>query len=529
MPQRQKPSFNARLLFPAIVGAYILLDWVSHIHPYHHLNITPWSPAAGLALSFLMYRPRAGAATLFVAIALAELLIRQGLPGWSTALLTALALTLGYSCLAAWLRHRFPACRPFCNRGGFVVWIASILLGTLLNSFAFITIMQIAGLIPIDAWSGAAIRHWIGDMVGIVVFMPLFWLLAARRDRALLRQEVLTWETLGYIGLALIIVLAGSGLGPEGSAKHFYFLFLPVIWAASRQGLAGAAISAVAVQLMIIMAVESLGFQELPVFEVQLLAFVLAGVGFFMGVTIEEHRQISLRLHQTLRLAAAGEMTAALAHELNQPLTALNAYGSACEQLVARGETGPVLTGAIRRMLEESKRAGEVLRRLRDFFRTGSTRLELTELDRVLACAAQTLQAKAAAEKAEIVLPPPSGLVILADSLQLEVVLRNLLANALDAVSGDQEGGRRVTIRIDRGDSKQALITVEDSGPGVSEELAERLFQPFVSTKPAGLGIGLAISRDIVEGHGGKLWVEPGNHGVMKLTLPYEESDPSAR
>lgn len=522
-------SINSRQAFPAVICAYVLLDWVSHIHPYHHLNITPWSPAAGLALTLLMYVPRSGAIILFLSIAIAELLIRQGLAGWSTAVLSAFSLTSGYSCLAVWLRRQFPSRKPFQDRREFILWLGCVLLGTLLNSFVFISVMRLPGLIPEDAWSGAVIRHWIGDSVGIVVFMPLFWMLADTNGRSNLKRHVASWEFFGYISLAVIITLAGSGLGPEGSSKHFYFLFLPLIWAASRQGLAGAAIGAVAVQLMIITAVQSLGFQELPVFEVQLLAFVLASVGLFMGVTIEEHRQISLRLHQTLRLAAAGEMAAALAHELNQPLTALKAYGSACQQLIERGETGAALTSALGKMVGESTRAAEVLRRLRDFFRTGSTHLAQVSLDQLLAQAAQTLGSRISAGSVDLILPPPTEVSILADALQLEVVFRNLLANALEAAAGNTHGVRRVSVHVNREDKEILLISVEDSGPGVTEELSERIFQPFVSTKSSGLGIGLAISRDIVEAHGGKLWVEPGDHGVLKLTLPYEETDARTR
>lgn len=515
MPQSQKPSINARLFFPAIIGAYILLDWVSNIHPSHQLNITPWSPAAGLALVLLLRLPKLGPPLLCCAIFLAEIFIRQGVAGWPTALLASSTLTAGYFALSKALRQGL-----FANDREFVVWLGTIVAGTLLNSMLFILIMGLSGLIPSGAWGGAIVRHWIGDLVGIVVFMPMFWQLSSAPGRRRLFVDGWNFQTFGYIGLTLAITWLGFGLGPAAASKYFYFLFLPVIWAASRQGVTGAAISAVAVQLMIIIAVLSLGFQELPVFELQLLALVLTTVGFFIGVTVDERRQASEQLRHSLRLAAASEMAAALAHELNQPLTALKMYGSACRQLLQRGETGDSLGDAIDRIMSESTRAADILHRLRDFFRTGGTRLCRTNLDDLLANAWASFENNNSASGVEISFPSPSGVTLWADPLQLEVVVRNLLANALDATI-DLET-RKIAIRIDQSVNDQVQISVEDNGSGVGSSVSNRLFEPFVSSKSTGLGLGLAMSRAIVEAHGGNLWAEAGEHGIFKLTLPLE-------
>jgi len=259
------------------------------------------------------------------------------------------------------------------------------------------------------------------------------------------------------------------------------------------------------------------------VYELQMLGAVLALVGFFIGVVVDEQRQAVEELKHTLRLAAAGEMASALAHELNQPMTALTAYGEVCEFLLARGETGNTLKDAIRRMVAESARAADVVRRLRDFFRTGATRLELMEVSSLVAAATSPFVARAAEQGIELkVGAAPEGQVFV-DRLQLEVVMRNLLSNAFEAVASRPPGGRSVTLSSAIEPAGALRLTVEDNGPGISPTTAGHVFEPFVSTKSSGLGLGLAISRAIIEAHGGSLWTEIGNRGVFKFTLPMQE------
>jgi C4-dicarboxylate-specific signal transduction histidine kinase len=215
-------------------------------------------------------------------------------------------------------------------------------------------------------------------------------------------------------------------------------------------------------------------------------------------------------------------MAGAIAHELNQPLTAVSAYGSACEALLEQGETGERLKDAIRRMVAESVRAAEVIRRLRDFFRAGTTRLEPIRLSDLLSSATAPFAARAAQESIDFVVSPVPDGVVLGDRPQLEIVIRNLLSNAFDAVPAGTRAGRSVRLSAELQGSDSICIGVEDSGPGLSGAAAAHLFEPFSSSKASGLGLGLAISRAIAEAHGGALWTELGSHGVFRLTLPVE-------
>jgi C4-dicarboxylate-specific signal transduction histidine kinase len=173
-------------------------------------------------------------------------------------------------------------------------------------------------------------------------------------------------------------------------------------------------------------------------------------------------------------------------------------------------------------MVSESLRAAEVIRRLRDFFRAGTTRLEPIPLSGLISSATAAFAARAAQEDVAFTVPPVPDSVVLGDRPQLEIVIRNLLSNAFDAVSSQPPGRRSVRLSAELQGSDRVCIGVEDSGPGISSGAAARLFEPFSSSKASGLGLGLAISRAIAEAHGGALWTELGNHGVFRLALPAE-------
>jgi len=194
----------------------------------------------------------------------------------------------------------------------------------------------------------------------------------------------------------------------------------------------------------------------------------------------------------------------------------------ACEELLNQGDTGERLRETIHRMVAESFRAADVVRRLRDFFRTGATSLEAIDLADLLTCALASFALKAQRQGIAVTVEATPPHTLLADRLQLEVVLRNLLSNAADAVAEQAPGQRRIRISTHPEGAGRVCVRIEDSGPGVSAATAARLFEAFHSSKASGLGLGLVISRAIVEAHGGHLVAEVADHGVFKLVLPTE-------
>ena len=508
---------------PFLIAGYVILDWASYIHASHGVNITPWSPAAALGLVFVMrFGPLAGIA-LFFAILLAEGVIRDLPMEVTLHLALALVLALGYTGIGEIMRRRFDPSLIFTDRSQLIAWVAIVLLGTLCVSAAFVSTLTLFDVISTADFREALARYWIGDMVGVLITMPLVAMLLDARGRALLMAEVKRWETLAYSIATVVVVGIALGLSAESDIKYFYVVFVPLVWAASRHGLAGAVVSAALAQLAIIAAAQLRGFPTVTVFEIQALTVVLVLVGFLVGVVIDEQIRTGAELRQSLRLAAAGDMAGALAHELNQPLTAMSAYATACEDLINQGEHGERLRKMVKHMVDESQRTSAVVTRLRDFFRTGDTKLELVALDGILESAVTAFGARAERNQVELRFSPLPGAFVFVDRLQIEVVVRNLLANAFDAVESQSSTDRTVHLSAERLGDDRVCIHIEDSGPGLGRISAGRLFEPFRSTKSSGLGLGLAISRSIAEAHGGRLWAEAAAHGTFSLMLPLEQ------
>jgi two-component system sensor kinase FixL len=513
------------LLALGFVALYVGLDFISYIEPLSGLNFTPWNPDPALGLVVWMRFGRRAAAPWLLAILLSEWLVR-GLPsGPMVALIASVSLTCGYGLIGEALRARFVTNAIVDTRRRLFSWLFVIVLGLFANALVYIAVLCLSSVVAPAQFGLSVMRFAVGDIVGAVVSMPLIWMLSGAEGRASLRAMLGSWDCAGYLALAVFMVWAVFyGVVASGGYRHFYLLFLPIVWAAGRHGLKGTGLAAFVMQVAIIGIVRVGDAAEVPFGELQLLGLALALVGFFIGVVVDEQRQAESELKQSLRLAAAGEMAAALAHELNQPMTALAAYGRASEHMLKRGDTGPLLVQTIGKMLHEAGRAAEVVRRLREFFRTGALQLETTNLADIM----DTISAQFALQCSQhqvllytAALPPLS---IRVDRLQIELVLRNLVANAMDAVLTQPLESRRIVVSGEALDYGRLRISVEDSGTGVSKAVLARLFEPFVSAKSSGLGLGLVLSRSIVEAHGGQLWAEAGERGLFRFILPLSES-----
>ena len=318
-----------------LIAGYVALDWASFFHPLHGLSITPWNPAPALGLVFVLRFGWKAVYPLVVAVFLADWWVRELPMPLLVTLVVSVFVAGADTAVGEILRRRLRGPGIFSDRRSLLEWAGIVIGGTCVTSFALTVALRTFGVIPADDWLHALAQSWIGDGVGILVTMPLLWMLFDERDRAVLSAAARHRDTIGQITLTALALWIAFGFGAE--FKYFYVLFLPIVWAAARQGLAGAVLSAAIIQVGIVGAVQWVGLAPIAVLEIQMLAVVLALVGFFVGVVVDEQQRISAELRQTLRLAAAGEMAGAIAHELNQPLTAVSAYGSACEALLEQG------------------------------------------------------------------------------------------------------------------------------------------------------------------------------------------------
>jgi two-component system sensor kinase FixL len=229
------------------------------------------------------------------------------------------------------------------------------------------------------------------------------------------------------------------------------------------------------------------------------------------------------------RFTALGEMASTLAHEINQPLTAINNYLRGCHRLAQRleGDPVPALQDALVKAGDQALRAGQIIRRLREFVARGDGERQIENLPRLIEDAS-TLALVGAREKAITVTfrLDPSAEQVMVDRIQIQQVLVNLIRNAFEILMGSG-GERELSIESQLlGDMVQ--ISVADSGAGLSPEVRAHLFQPFVTTKQKGMGLGLSICRTIVEAHGGKIWVDdrPNGGTIFHFTLRAPGGEP---
>lgn len=239
-------------------------------------------------------------------------------------------------------------------------------------------------------------------------------------------------------------------------------------------------------------------------------------------------------IHVT-RLASMGEMAAALAHELNQPLTAIAAFAETARlQLQALGEdTALPARENLAKAAAQAVRAGEVIRRMRQLAVGGAGQRDPEDLNAIVreAMTLAAIGAKSLGIETSIIEAKHMPLVI-CDRIQVQQVIINLVRNAIDAFDEAAQahrtalGPRRITIETEA-DRRQAMVSVHDTGPGVPSDLVEHLFDSFLTTKALGVGLGLPISRMIIESHGGKLWFDAQSDigTVFRFTLPLQESN----
>ena len=229
-------------------------------------------------------------------------------------------------------------------------------------------------------------------------------------------------------------------------------------------------------------------------------------------------------LAHVTRVMTMGELAASIAHEINQPLAAVITNGSACMRWLARSQPDlEEARGTVQRIIRDGKRASEVIARIRALLkRTATSRLPLDineVIQETMALAQNEARQRRVSLRTDFAANLPS---VLGDRVQLQQVILNLMMNGIEAMSSVSDGSRQLLIKTQRDDSEQVLISVTDSGIGLDPKHAERFFEAFFTTKTEGMGMGLSISRSIIEAHGGRLWATPNaaSGATFQFTVP---------
>jgi len=515
------------LLGAGYLTLYLLLDWASYVQPLRHTSITPWNPNTGVVMALLLTRGWRWAPLVTLGIFVGELLTDDAPAPWWVGALASGYLALVYT-LAAWGLRRRGLDRPIGTPKS-AAWFAGVTaVASGVAAAGYVVILVSGGVLNLgEAWSSVG-RYWIGEFNGIIALTPVLLLgvgRAVRWDDMLRHRRELMLQGLGaVVGVGLAFALAAAR-----DVRLFYPLFAPVTWVALRHGVPGAMISVSLVQAALVAALE-LTPGSIPLFDVQFPLLSLGVTALFLGAlatqrdtTLRQMRQQDAALQRSMRFAVAGQLASALTHELNQPMTALLSYVRSAELMtepLARADER--LAATVRKAGEEAGRAAAVLRRLREFYRGEDTRLEPTDPLSVCARVAEALQDRMRRSAVEFKLRYREGVpTVMVDRTQLEIAIHNLLTNSLDAfdaLPAKGSRGRRIEVTAEvRG--ADVLIGIDDSGPGIAANLTERLFEPFVTSKINGMGLGLSLSRTLLRHQGGDLWSEASRFGGARFVI----------
>src|SRR5262245_16405056 len=518
---------DAGILVPAalvVVGYYLAarLGFLFTLQP--HPISTLWPPNA-LLMAGLLLTPARAWWVLIAAVLPAHLLaeLQSGVPpamvfGWYVS--NCSEALIGAGLVRAFVPGPFRL-DSFRSTGIFL--LAGALAAPLLSSFLDAALVKLVGW-GHDAYWDLVRMRFSSNVLAELTIVPL----------------VVTWATLGIQGwrnqplarhaeaFAVLLGLLGACLLvfdlPPVHANHAPALFyapLPfLLWAAVRLGPVGTATSlAVMVVVTIWGAVQGLGpftggtpqetARDMQVFLIAVsvpLLLLAVAIGERERAAREAHEQ-RLQLAHLSRVAMLGEMSGGLAHELNQPLTAILSNAQAAQAFIAKKAIDDAeLLDILHDIIAADQRASEVISRLRALFKRGETymqRLDANELGREVMSLAHgdlvTCGIEAALELA------PSLPAIKGDRIQLQQVMLNLIMNASEAMATVTGRERVLSVRTTTLDG-HVYLSFADQGPGFPAELHEKLFEPYFTTKPQGLGLGLSISRSIIAVHGGELW-----------------------
>ena len=498
------------LLFLAL---YLVVERSTLLYQLDGLGITLWSPSAGLSLTLLLMRGTKFAPFVFVGSLAAETFVYTGPRGPAAMIGTSLVLALGLLAIAA-------VCRSVARQNERSTTLADVLalliiapLGALLIAFAYCTVLYAAGLLTGWRFFIAVRNQWIGDTLGMITLAPAVPVLLSQRW---LKSGPSRGQLIGFAGFGLGLsgaLWAIFGVKSANEYQFFYLLFLPIIWVAIRAGYGATALALLVTHLALVTSATHSEYAAYDFIGIQMLMLVLSATGLILGIVMTERgrsaeklRQQQGELSRAVRHATVGAMGAALAHEISQPMASAANYLHAARRLLrARGEVDGPVAQALAKSEAESSRARMALERVRDYVSTG--RIEPGPVDvegllgKVVALLEKEARMRGVALRSTI---SPHLPRLLADPVQTELLLVNLVSNAIDAASSNGDSSGDVCIHARHAGDRIAL-EVSDNGPGITADIAERIFEPFETTKAGGMGLGLTVARQIVDAHGGGL------------------------
>ncbi|MBV8096390.1 MAG: MASE1 domain-containing protein [Acetobacteraceae bacterium] len=537
LPSRQQWSISemrtqgrhAALVVCIYVASYIALDWVSLVQVLPGVGFTLWNPPPAASLALLIRKGLRFAPALFVASVISDGVV-EGYPlGIQPTLASEMIVAIGYTGVAAALRRWAHADQGFprlADVAGLLVIAAAGVLITACLAVAAISTMH--GMPP-DLLAPSIHHFFIGDLTGIVGLLPVLLTFQQARERWKEVSIAIRICDVGIFGLGLGFALSVVfGVAHHQELQFFYLLLPPVAWIGVRHGLPCCAAAILIEQLALIFIITEFDYPRADFQAFQILSLTVTATGLILGAVVTERqraeqllRQQEAELSRVARITTAGALGGAIVHEITQPLAAVATYAHTCRRLLKSDSIDVELLSQTMASVEsEIDRAGDIVERLRDFPGRVEQRRCPVDLAATIRRMAGMLAEEARAHGVTVRIDLRPAPQVKADRLQIEQVLMNLIRNAIEAVADCRDRERLVWIRLRQIDN-DVQIEVEDNGPGVSPDIAQHLFEPFETSKLRGMGLGLWLSREIVKGHGGRLWwdatVVTGSRFVLRL------------
>ncbi|HTI87142.1 MAG TPA: ATP-binding protein [Alphaproteobacteria bacterium] len=626
---------NLRVALVYIV-AYCLLDWITFIHPFEHLNITPWNPPVATSLFLLLTRGLKWTPLLFVGALTADITVRHLSLPLAPDLITDVIEAVVYGG-AVWVMGRLAMDPQLARLRDVVIFLLVTAAAAAVMAVAYVSVFWASGVIPADKVAFLLMKYWIGDTIGAML-APALLIHASAGFRIRIRREIFTWQSLLPV-LSLGAALWALFFIQDPVLGHvLYPMFVPLVWVAATKGIRGTTAFLVVMQVAAITMAEALDIKTMPITQLQVFVLFLSWTGLLLGAVVSEREQArisvvngearlrsimntspdamliadengrieyanrragmlfewfekslvgrrlsevfpripgdgssemtvqapdgqalyvevakadvtiggrntsvlavrdlterkkaewQLRQHKNLIEQVSKDnltdgLSAVLAHEINQPLSAIVNYSSALQEtLAASGNPSPKIMEQLAKISIQAKRAGSVIERLRELSRGAVLKREMTSIRALVDDVLALLGDEIALAQVIVEVNIDPKLVAAVDRVQLEQVAVNLIRNSLEALT---EGSRERRIYIDAwlSENRTVAIEISDTGPGIASDVAHTLFEPFVTTRTSGMGLGLSISNSIVEAHGGKLQVNAEwQHGAsFRITLP---------
>ncbi len=525
--------------------AYLALFRISYIFQISDLRSTPWNPEAGIAVVGGAILGWPSLPVIFLASIVSKLTNPTILTvGWE--IVAAVANAIVFAGSAAALRRFFPALET-TTTGSIVLFIVYAVIVTLASAIVRLVIASLALDISPAYLVNYALTLSVGNVVGVLTIVPLFF--AAKPLSGWLRYfagfTLFHWVSTLAILLTSVIVF---GLEDTDKFKFFYLVFLPVMVFAIRDGLMGAAFSILLSDIAMIAILLWRVSEPSTATELQVLMISLSATGLVMGATISERRRISLeleeshiRLHdsqaallQASRLSLASEMAAALAHEINQPLSSIRSFIRAARRKLDQGRVKHAdLKSDIDAAVKEVDVAAGLIRETRKFLERGDGTKEKLNLRQLLLTCFDLIGPELSASRINWDLRLPEKLPpVMGNAMQIQQVVLNLVRNAKESILEGRGKARNIKLDVSL-DSRPGYveIAVSDSGPGIPSGVKAMLFKPLKSSKDNGLGLGLSLSNTIITAHGGSIWYDEAVPGGARFafTLPLPASLERAR